>query len=177
LNKLKYCLVVVGTLLLTACAPYGVEGNPHNTSTTEQNSDDQTDESLANLKTFPITIGEFERHVQKNDVSKFLSETETGYETGKQIMIIEYKNNRSKENDKLGNINILINQPGKKLSEIEDDVLRLFEILFTSMNVSYEPEKLMTNIKANQINLLSSEEMALELTNYVDDIQLIIEPK
>lgn len=173
LNKIVI-YILMGMLLLTACSPYGLTGNPN------PNSDDgeSTPEEIAKMEemdTFSTTIEQFEKNMQVQNKDAVLTETETGYVTKDHLIQIDYKGD-SARNEPLTYMYILINQPGPEFSHVQKEFAEIIEMIFTSLNVSYDLNDLIKSIKENKPEIMNTEDVKVELTNYNENIQMIISP-
>ncbi|MBD8007615.1 hypothetical protein [Bacillus norwichensis] len=168
--------ICMGMLFLTACSPYGLTGGP------DSDSDDSepTPEEIAaieNMKTFSLTIEQFEKNMQTQSNDAVLNETEMGYETKDHLIKIDYKDDSTDANDPLTYIYILIDQPSAKFTNIEKECIATLEMLFASLEVSYDVNQLVTSVKENKIEAMNTEDVMVELTNNSANIQMTISPK
>lgn len=173
LNKIIF-YILMGILFLTACSPYGLTGNP-NSNADEGKSTPEEIAAMEGMDTFPITLEEFEKNMQKQNNDAVLNVTEEGFITKDRSIQIDYKGNLA-SNDPLTFIYILINKPSPEFSNVQKDFIKIIEMVFISLNVSYDLNELITSINENKIEIMSTDDVKVELTNYNENIQMIISP-
>lgn len=176
LNKVIF-LFIVSTLFLNACTPYGITGGPENRDSDDNGTTQEELEVMENPKTFSITIENFEENMQQKNSSALLSSTESGYITNNKLIGIDYKGEASDKNKPMSQLYILINQPGKTFDSIEKECMEILDMLFSSLEVSYDLDELLINIKNDKIILMDTEDVSVELTDNTQTIQMIIMPK
>lgn len=168
--------IFMSLLFLTSCSPYGLTGDPNSDS----NDSEATPEEIAemeNMKTFSITLEQFEKNMQTQNNDVLLNETEIGYVTKDHLIQINYKSDSADKNEALTYIYILIDQPSAEFTNIEQECIATLEKLFTSLDVSYDVNELVTSVKENKIEAMDTEDVMVELTNNSTNIQMTISPK
>lgn len=169
--------IILSVVFLTACSPYGINGEPEELHFDSNSSTPEELEALENMKTFSITIDNFEANMEIQNNKTLLNVTETGYITKDQLIQIDYKHDLDDKNEPLTYIYILINQSGESFPSIEKECIETLGMLFTSLEVSYDLNELVRNVKENKIAVMDTEDVMVELTDNVKTIQMVISPK
>lgn len=176
LNRVIF-LFMISTLFLMACTPYGITGGPENLDSDDSDTTQEELEVMENPKIFSITIENFEKNMERKNSSSLLSGTESGYITKNKLIEIDYKGEASDKSEPMSQLYILINQSGKNFDSIEKESTEILDMLFSSLEVSYDLEEVLINIKNDKITLMETEDISLELTDNTQTIQMIITPK
>jgi hypothetical protein len=163
-------------LFLTACAPYGLTGNP-NEDVNDSEATPEELEALENMKTFAVTIEQFEKNIESQNKDDVFNITETGYETKNHLIQIDYKDETRDKSSFLTDIYLFIDHPGAEFTNIEKEFSSILELTLTSLEVSYDMNELITSVKENKGEAMGTEDVFIELANTKENIQLIVSPK
>lgn len=172
LNK-KYACLILGILLLTACSPYGITGNPEDASDTESTPEEIT--AMENPPTFSITVEEFEKEIVNNDNQRLLIKTESGFNTKDNKIQLTY--DLTDEKKKLADLFLFVEESKEDFPTIEKKFTAVLEVIFQSLDVSYDISELKANLKGNDFLGMDTDDVSVSITNNSTNIQLAIIPK
>lgn len=175
LNK-GILFIFIGMLFLIACSPYGLTGGPNSDSDDSEATPEEIAE-MENMKTFSITLDQFEKNMQTQNNDALLNEKEMGYVSKDHLIQIDYKSDSTDKNEPLSHIYISIDQPSAEFTNIEQECTTILEMLFTSLEVPYDVNELVASVKENKIEAMNTEDVMVELTNNSTNIQMTVIPK
>ncbi|MCK1991751.1 hypothetical protein GW626_15480 [Peribacillus muralis] len=174
MNK-KYACLILCVLLLTACSPYGITGNPDPQDSSDTESTPEEIAAMENPKTFSITVEEFEKAIVNNDNQRLLIKTESGFNTKDKTIHLTYGS--TEEKNYLLDLYLFVDESKEDFQDIEDKFTAVLEIIFHSLEVSYDISELKANLKGNDSLGMDTDDVLIEITNNSTNIQLVIIPK
>lgn len=167
-----YVCILLSALLITACSPYGIQGNPN------LDTNDATSEEIAameNIKTFSKTVAEFEKSIVNNDNQMVLIKTESGFNTKDNAIQLTYDSTDEKKN--LADLFLFVDESKDDFPDIEEEFTAFLKIVFQSLEISYDISELIDNLKGNDFLGMNTDDVSIEITNNSANIQLAIIPK
>ncbi|WP_057911516.1 hypothetical protein [Peribacillus muralis] len=174
MNKIYACLILC-VLLLTACSPYGITGNPDPQDASDTESTPEEIAAMENPITFSITVEEFEKAIVNNDNQRLLIKTESGFNTKDKTIQLTYDSTDEKKN--LADLFLFVEESKEDFPTIEKKFTAVLEVIFQSLEASYDISELKANLKGNDFLGMDTDDVSVSITNNSTNIQLAIIPK